>query len=118
MSLFVLMGHTLYVMDPNKTLQAWLDGKLERKTGHPYLRRRRSQCHPIQAGQNVDDHGRIDFNVILHQLGVLGMEGVGVGRALARLDRAGQKVEAKHFHFDAGVSARFPFFSFLSETYI
>ena len=62
------------------------------------LCRRRLQRRPVDAGQHIDDELGVDIDVVLHQLGIFGVQGERVRGALARLHRTGKEVECEYFH--------------------
>jgi hypothetical protein len=57
-----------------------------------YLSSGRGQRFPIYARQQVDEEILVELDLVLHELGVFGVQGVRVRRRLARLDGARQKV--------------------------
>lgn len=65
-----------------------------------HLRRRCAQGSPVEAGQDVDDHVGVQLNLILDELGVLGVERERVGGALAGLDGTAEEVDAEDLHGD------------------
>ncbi|POR33972.1 hypothetical protein TPAR_05834 [Tolypocladium paradoxum] len=66
--------------------------------GLQLLLRRRPQRRPVQPRQHVDQHLRVDLDVVLHQLRVLGVQRVRGRRRLAGLGGAGDEVEAEDLH--------------------
>jgi len=60
--------------------------------GKNYLCRRGPQRGPVYAMQNVCEELRVELDLVLCQLGVLGVQGEGVRRRLAGLDGAGQEI--------------------------
>ena len=62
------------------------------------LCRRCFQRCPVDAGQHVEDELGVDIDVVLHQLGIFGVQGERVRRALACFHRTGEEVECEDFH--------------------
>lgn len=58
-----------------------------------YLSRRGGQRSPINAGHYVEDQVQVDLKVVLHELGILGVQRVRTRRRLAGLDGASQEVQ-------------------------
>lgn len=67
-----------------------------------YLGRSSAQSSPVKPGEHVDNHIRVDLELVLDKFGVLGVQRVRRGGTLAGLDGAGNKVEGEDLHGEGG----------------
>jgi hypothetical protein len=81
------------------TLELNCGRSLLRELREPKLRSRRAKGLPVQTGKHVDNHVRIQLNVVLDEFCILGVKGIRVLGRLAGLDGAGEEVETKDLHF-------------------
>lgn len=61
------------------------------------------QRSPVEPRKHVDDELRIDFDFVLRQLRVLGVQRKAGRCGLACLDGASEEIYAEHLHFCAGL---------------
>lgn len=83
-------------MTCGKDIKAWVTGQSRKLT---HLRSSSTESLPVQSGKDVEDHIRVQLNLILNELRVFGVKRECVGGALASLNGASNKVDAQDLHF-------------------